>query len=499
MNKLILLFSALAASTRSVAIAGILGQYHSQNEIHEYSFGYYGGPSAKHESKIHNVTKGEYSYVDPNGKLQTVNYTSDEHGFRVNATNLPTKLGHAIAPVNGTPRSHTGYPYYPSYYPAPPPVVLQPPVVYYPQPAPIVPHPIDHTYFVPEVIASHNRVRRDVYPSGPSPKSYAPEGYYQHPESYAAPTAYVPSVKSFIPSEPAEYVAKPSSPAFTYARAHIPVQEVTHDIPEETPAPAVPGKQLFVPAVVRQLVPQTTTTPAPTTAAPVTTPAPAYQPYYPENPPHYSPPSPSTPPPPPSPTPYATTPAPTPSPEIYIKPVVRHYAPIPANQYYEAPRYEHEAPVHAPPPAPTTTLPPPTTTAAPLPAPTTRAPNPHRDEYYFVPHEPRPAPVVAPLPVVPIPVVPVAPVIATPVRSQFHSQDELGQYTYGYSNENSAKHEIKTADGITQGQYSYVDANGHVQSVHYVSDDHHGFRVAATNLPRAPVPVPVPVVPVHKK
>ncbi|KAL1448540.1 hypothetical protein WDU94_000617, partial [Cyamophila willieti] len=481
----ILLFSALAASSRSVALAGILGQYHSQNEVHDYSFGYYGGPSAKHETKVHNVTKGEYSYVDPNGKLQIVEYTSDEHGFRVNATNLPAKLGHAIAPVNGTPRS--------PYYPAPPPVVLQPPVVYYPHPAPIIPLPVDHTYFVPEDIDSHKRVRRGVYPSGPSPKSYTPEGYYS--ESYSAPTAYVPSVKSFIPSEPAEYVAKPSSPAFTYARAHIPVQEVTHDIPEDKPAPSLPGRQLFVPAVARQLVPQTTPTPAPTIAAPVTTPA--YQPYYPESPSHYSPPIPSTPPPPP-PTP--TTPAPTP--EVYIKPVVRHYAPVPANQYYEAPRYEHAAPVHAPPPppAPTTTLPPPITTAAPTPAPTTRAPNPHRDEYYFIPHEPRPTPV--PVPVVPVavaPVVPVSPIIATPVRTQFHSQDELGQYTYGYSNEISAKHEIKTADGITQGQYSYVDANGHVQSVHYVSDDHHGFRVAATNLPKAPVPVPVPVVPVHKK
>ena len=35
------------------------------------------------------MTRGSYSYVDPNGLLQTVNYISDAMGFRVAATNLP--------------------------------------------------------------------------------------------------------------------------------------------------------------------------------------------------------------------------------------------------------------------------------------------------------------------------------------------------------------------------------------------------------------------------
>ena len=69
-------------------------------------------------------------------------------------------------------------------------------------------------------------------------------------------------------------------------------------------------------------------------------------------------------------------------------------------------------------------------------------------------------------------------------------QDDLGQYNYGYSNPTSAKQEFKTADGITQGTYSYVDANGIVQTVNYVSDDVNGFRVAATNLPVGPAPAP---------
>lgn len=43
--------------------------------------------------------------------------------------------------------------------------------------------------------------------------------------------------------------------------------------------------------------------------------------------------------------------------------------------------------------------------------------------------------------------------------------------------------EVKTLDGVTRGGYSYIDANGILQKVNYVSDPINGFRVAATNLP----------------
>ena len=72
-------------------------------------------------------------------------------------------------------------------------------------------------------------------------------------------------------------------------------------------------------------------------------------------------------------------------------------------------------------------------------------------------------------------------------NSQFHAQSELGEYNYGYVNGESSKQEFKTADGIVQGTYSYVDANGILQTVNYISDAE-GFKVAATNLPKAPVP-----------
>jgi len=77
--------------------------------------------------------------------------------------------------------------------------------------------------------------------------------------------------------------------------------------------------------------------------------------------------------------------------------------------------------------------------------------------------------------------------VVAPSANQFHAQDELGQYQYGYANEHSVKNELRTADGIVRGSYSYVDANGIVQRVDYISDSL-GFRVAATNLPAAPIP-----------
>ena len=78
-----------------------------------------------------------------------------------------------------------------------------------------------------------------------------------------------------------------------------------------------------------------------------------------------------------------------------------------------------------------------------------------------------------------------APVVAAaaPTSSQYHAQDELGQYNYGYSNGDSSKVETKSADGVVRGSYSYIDANGLLQRVQYISDAL-GFRVAGTNLPQ---------------
>lgn len=81
---------------------------------------------------------------------------------------------------------------------------------------------------------------------------------------------------------------------------------------------------------------------------------------------------------------------------------------------------------------------------------------------------------------------------------QYHSQDSLGQYAYGYSGGLSSKTETKTLDGVTRGSYSYVDANGLLQTVEYTADALNGFRAAATNLPKAPIDARLAPLPVEE-
>jgi len=108
-------------------------------------------------------------------------------------------------------------------------------------------------------------------------------------------------------------------------------------------------------------------------------------------------------------------------------------------------------------------------------------------------------PVAAPATIAPAAVAPAtvatyaaaAPVIAPAfapaptVSSQFHSQDEFGNTAHGYADINSAKHEQGNAYTGVTGSYSYVDANGKLQTTNYIADGL-GFRVQATNLPVAP-------------
>merc|ERR1719266_1206126 len=73
--------------------------------------------------------------------------------------------------------------------------------------------------------------------------------------------------------------------------------------------------------------------------------------------------------------------------------------------------------------------------------------------------------------------------------SQFHAQDE-------YSNLNSVKQEVGNTYGGVTGGYSYVDANGVLQTVRYIADGA-GFRVEDSRLPVAPTAnLALPVAPV---
>lgn len=70
-------------------------------------------------------------------------------------------------------------------------------------------------------------------------------------------------------------------------------------------------------------------------------------------------------------------------------------------------------------------------------------------------------------------------------KTQYHSQDQLGQYAFGYVGDASTAHEVRTLDGAVRGSYTYVDSDGQLQTANYIADDK-GFRVEATNLPHVP-------------
>merc|ERR1712109_276474 len=112
--------------------------------------------------------------------------------------------------------------------------------------------------------------------------------------------------------------------------------------------------------------------------------------------------------------------------------------------------------------------------------------------YTYAPYAQAYAPVAAPAPVVAP-----APAVIPPISSQFHAGDEFGNSQYGYSNLNSAKHEIGNAFGQKSGSYQYVDPNGKLQTVTYVADEL-GFRTTDSRLPVAPIhDAELPVAPIH--
>merc|ERR1711971_79150 len=78
-----------------------------------------------------------------------------------------------------------------------------------------------------------------------------------------------------------------------------------------------------------------------------------------------------------------------------------------------------------------------------------------------------PAPVIAEA--VPAPVIAKAAPIAASHSSQYQAQDEDKNFSFGYSNINSAKQETGNAYGGVTGSYTYTDEAG-VHTVNYVAD-----------------------------
>ena len=69
--------------------------------------------------------------------------------------------------------------------------------------------------------------------------------------------------------------------------------------------------------------------------------------------------------------------------------------------------------------------------------------------------------------------------------NQYHSQDEYGQASYGYSHPGQASTTYRDAFGNQVGSYAYINAEGKEVRVSYVADAN-GFRVLSNDLPQAP-------------
>jgi hypothetical protein len=110
--------------------------------------------------------------------------------------------------------------------------------------------------------------------------------------------------------------------------------------------------------------------------------------------------------------------------------------------------------------------------------------------------------------------------VPTGASSQYRSQNNLGQYSFGFDEAGatggSFRHERSLAPGTVQGSYGLNGADGKLRIVHYTADPVNGFRAsiqtnevaeprdsagvavnhAATVVAAPAVPVAAPAVPV---
>jgi len=91
----------------------------------------------------------------------------------------------------------------------------------------------------------------------------------------------------------------------------------------------------------------------------------------------------------------------------------------------------------------------------------------------------------------PAPAVPFAPIYIQPaavpldLASQYHQQDEFGQFAFGHASLGQAHQQTRDFTGAVRGSYTYVNPDGEQVVAHYVADAG-GFRVSSNALPVAP-------------
>merc|ERR1712042_307729 len=71
------------------------------------------------------------------------------------------------------------------------------------------------------------------------------------------------------------------------------------------------------------------------------------------------------------------------------------------------------------------------------------------------------------------------------LASQYHSQDEFGQVSFGHATLGQAHQQTRDFTGAVRGSYTYVNPDGEQVVAHYVADAG-GFRVSSNVLPVAP-------------
>jgi len=529
---------AVVAHAAPVAVAPavdpVFSKYHAQDELGQYSFGYNDASSNRHETKTADgVVQGSYNYVDSNGHIQTVQYIADAAGFRVAGTNLPIHA--ATAPVD-TPEVAAAKVEHAVAYSAIaadhalPVVEAAVPVVQVAA-APVVlaaTAPVD-TLEVAAAKVQHAAAYSAIAAEHAVIHAAAPVVQAAAPFVQAAPVvqAAVPVVQAaapFVQAAPIVQAAAPFVQAAPVVQAAVPVVQAATPVVYNS---AVPVAQSVAPVVHATAPVVQAAAPIVHAAAPVVVNAPAVadsQYHAQDEAGQYT---------------YGYSDGNSVKQEVKTADgVVRGaYSYVDADGIIQSVNYIADAlgfrvgatnlPVHivdeahavaaaAPAAAPVAVAAAPVATVsdvAPVMAP--------QVDYSYLPYatnygyygaaggvpvryvETAPAVTVdadsyaidaAPSVVAESSVVAAAPAVATaaaiPIvaapavdpNTQFHAQDEFGQYNYGYANPTQTKSEVKTADGVTRGSYSYIDANGIVQTVNYISDAM-GFRVAATNLP----------------
>lgn len=80
-------------------------------------------------------------------------------------------------------------------------------------------------------------------------------------------------------------------------------------------------------------------------------------------------------------------------------------------------------------------------------------------------------------------------------KSQYHSQNELGEATYGHREAYQAHDAVQDAQGNKAGSFSYVAPDGRLLTTEYIADAA-GYRVASNALPNAPnAAIPAAITP----